>query len=119
VVYRWITRGIPQSPISVSVFIFLACLVKFSKSGDKDTLIIAGCVIGASYILFKATVVAAVNQEGTVKAAFDLYRHDLRKLLYLCLPESSLEGERNMWQGVSDFLAFNNTQTFGSVPQLP
>jgi len=98
--------------LSVSIFIFLASLVEFGISGNWIALIIAGCVVGASYILFKAAVVAAVNWGGTVKAAFDLYRHDLRKLLYLSMPESSLEGERNMWQGASDFLAFNNTQTF-------
>jgi len=98
--------------LSGSVVVFLASLVKFGISGNWIALVIAGGLIGIGYVLFKAAVVAAANWGGTVKAAFDLYRHDLRHLLCLHLPKSSLEGEREMWQGVSDFLAFNNVESF-------
>jgi hypothetical protein len=98
--------------LSVSVLIFAESLLKFGISGDPVALATAISIIGASFILYKAAVVAAANWGTTFKAAFDLYRHDLRSQLYLHLPRSSLEGERAMWQGVSDFFAFNNTRTF-------
>lgn len=96
----------------VSVSVCLTSLVKFCVSGNWVIFVTAAGLIGATVILFKTAVVAAANWGGTVKAAFDLYRHDLRRCLCLNLPEFSLKGERKMWQGISDFLAFNNTETF-------
>lgn len=106
--------------LSVGVVIAGISLFKFGISGDLVALGILIGVVGTIYVLFKAAVVASANWGTTVKAAFDLYRHDLRSSLCLRLPEPSLEGERTMWRGVSDFLAFNNTQTFqGFVYALP
>ncbi|MDY7040426.1 MAG: hypothetical protein SVX38_06155, partial [Chloroflexota bacterium] len=98
--------------LSVNVLIFLASTFKFGISGDGVAGLVTLVIVGVSPILYKSAVVAAANWGTTVKAAFDLYRHDLRTLLRLQLPVPSLKGEREMWKGVSVFFAHNDTRLF-------
>jgi len=73
-----------------------------------------------AYILYKGSCVAASNWGITVKASFDLYRHELKKALNLELPENAtLEDERRMWRDISEFLAYGrerDTPAFDYTP---
>ena len=67
----------------------------------------------AAYVLYKSRVVAAEHWGGMVRVAFDLYRDDLRKALYLPeLPSNDLNAERQLWQTASNFFVFGNEKKF-------
>ncbi len=71
-------------------------------------------ILVAAYLLYQGAIVAALHWGGMVRVAFDLYRDDLRRALYLPpLPNGDLEAERKIWQNVSKFIIFGETKDFG------
>lgn len=71
-------------------------------------------LLAIGYCFYIAANIAAQHWGGMVKVAFDLYREDLRKALYLPpIPEKSLGQERDLWHAVSEFLVFGVEPSFG------
>lgn len=90
----------------ISVFLF-------AYSGRLDTGLLFGGLPIFAYVIYRGACVAASNWGTTLKAAIDLYRFDLGKLLKLKLPqEATLTDERAMWQGISEFLAYGRLDNF-------
>ena len=77
------------------------CLVTSIYNPLKGGLISIGLGLVA-FLLYKASVVGALNWGGTIEVAFDMYRGHLREALRLKEP-TSLEQEQNDWRDLSKF----------------
>jgi hypothetical protein len=86
----------------------------------KQPTWVFGTIIAAVIVLFAyhILVLSAVDWGTTVKVAFDLYRHDLRRSLAVSEPET-LFRERELWENASKFFAESDKQGPTSKIQLP
>jgi len=95
----------------LNIFVILCmlifeCLVLFLMQFELKWFIASLIALPFLVMAYYTLIDNAVIWGDTVKVAFDLYRHDLRKALLINIP-NSLEEERNQWQQVSSFLAVN------------
>ncbi len=73
------------------------------------------CVAGffLAYVCYYAANAVAIDWGTMVCSAFDLYREDLRKALYLPeIPAGSLKQEKEQWERISQFIVFAETNGF-------
>ena len=73
-----------------------------------------------TWVLYQAMIFAARQWGTTVRAAFDIYRHDLYKHLGL-RPSYSFKTEYERWRAISQFLLYRreHPEDFGEfVPQV-
>lgn len=73
------------------------------------------CLVGffLAWVFYYAANFVAMDWGTMVCAAFDLYREDLRKALYLPeIPAYSLEQEQEQWGRISQFIVFAETEGF-------
>jgi len=98
----------------VTCVVWIVGVLVFARTGRADAGILFGGLPVFGGLVYRAACVAAANWGTTVKAAFDLYRFDLAKALNLEAGEvENLSKERQMWQGISEFLAYGREKNFG------
>jgi hypothetical protein len=97
----------------VSGIIWVASVIVFACTGRLEAGLLFALLPFSAYLLYKGSCVAATNWGTTVKSAFDLYRYELKKALNLQLSEGAeLSDEREMWRGISEFLAYGGLENF-------
>lgn len=97
-----------------SVLISLELSIIGLLSGlDWHYFVASGLLLDFAYVLYHFAVTAAKHWGGLVRVAFDLYREDLRKALYLPpIQDESLKEERILWQTISQFIVYGEDRHF-------
>jgi hypothetical protein len=80
---------------------------------NSQYLVLAGALLVLDYVLYGTATIAALHWGSMVRVAFDLYRDDLRRALYLPdVPDNALGKERAQWEMISKFLVFGEVGKF-------
>jgi hypothetical protein len=97
----------------VSIIVWLCGFIVFALTGRPLAGLVFLLMPIFGYVVYRGTCIAAVNWGETFKVAYDLYRLDLQKALKLKLPKrAKLSDERDMWRGISEFLAYGRLENF-------